>query len=353
MRTPRLCLLCGRLRGDGEDDAAACAGCGEMPPEVTWQSTQSYAPGRRAGQAVVMTLLGIVVLAAAVVLAYAAVRGARTGGATLLMLFFSLIVAAAAGLVFWGAGYTLFVRTYRFNSADGRVTGDVSTLAGRVRTAFGLNYVLRPLALPASARDLTSARAFAADPAALCERLRAAGPTDEAQAWLGLDEDVVVVLAAIFGMAARGEIDVRAGTGRRFWIGPRPEHVKELEEVIWLRARGGGAPSLAFERRLHEHLDAIASTRRGDAIPGSELAAYRVGAAREEVPLVQLADVVAHFAIHAEGDVGEHLRELFAAEAVTVYQDEVAAALVAAAKVDPRATRALVLDVASTMDAVS
>jgi hypothetical protein len=351
MRPPRLCLLCGRLPKKGEDAAAACAGCGELPPEVTWQSTQSYRPGQRAGIVVVCALVGLALLAVAALVVREAIRAPSLAEAVVEMAL-ALFVVLAAGLLFWASCYTLLVRTYRFASPDGRTTGDVSTLAGRVRTAFGLHYVLRPIALPASARDLTSARAYAADPSALCERLRAAGPSDDQEAWVGLDDDVTVVLAAILGMAARGEIEVLAGSGRRFWIGLQPEQVKQVEDMIWLRPRAGATHALAFERRLVELLDTHTSARRREASSGP--AAYRVGAARDEAPLVQLADLMWRLAMEVDptdGDVSAHLREMFAMEDVDVYRDEVAAVLIAAAKADSRATRALTLDVIQALEA--
>lgn len=352
MRPPRLCLLCGHVPKGGEDVAAACASCGEAPPEVRWQSTQSYPPGQRARLIAVTAFVAVLMLALAAILVREAVRAPSLTGVRLMQIGVALVLVCATGLVLWIAEYTLFVRTYRFESADGRVTGDVSTFGDRVYTAFGMHYVLRPVDVPAAAVALSSASALAAGPAALRERVRAVGAE---RAWLALDDEMTLALAAILGMAARGEIEVLAGTARRFWIGTRPEAPKEVEDAIWVSPRGGAAAAQPFERRFREHLDAIVSERRGGAIGDAGPAAYRVGAARDEAPRVLLGDVVARFGMEidrTDDDEGPSLRDLFAADAIEVDGDAVAAALVAAVSVDARAAQAIVYETAETLEAM-
>ncbi|APR83086.1 Hypothetical protein A7982_08435 [Minicystis rosea] len=337
-------MLCGRRRAPGEDDASACAACGEPPPEVRWQSMESYKPGQRAGLVIVVTVVGLGVSALALAIGRSAFLAPSFDGSSLVKLGMSAILLFASGILFWAGGYTLFIRAHRFESADERVFGELFQLGGRVWKAFGMSYGLRPIdvaGIPGAA-SLTSASAWAANPSALCAPLIARGETEHAHA---TDFEHAVATAAILGMAARGEIELLLGEPRRYWIGQRPEQVSPVRKKIWVRARGG-APSLAFERLFRTHLDAVLASDRAPA-PSVETS-YRVAAPSEPRTAAPLEIVIRMLELardgHSDIDFSEYLRGLFSAEEPASDEGIVAAVKAMAAR-DPAALTALAIDV--------
>lgn len=341
MRPPPLCLLCGHLRTPREDPAAPCSACREPPPAVEWQSTESYKPGQRA------LLGGAGIAGGAIVALFAAllVRGIvrAPGDDVIIKSLLVLVVACISGFLFWGGGYTLLVRGYRFESKDGRVYGSVTTLGGRIERAFGLSFALRPLDLGSvpGARSLTSLAARALDEVKI-DGSRPIQVTGEA----------APALAAILGMAARGEIELLAGEPRRFWVGPKPDHLSQVRNHIWLRARHGAAPDLPFENRFLSHLAALSGAPLRE--PGES--GYRVAAMvddRDEPP-IPLDDVLMRLGEESDAagtSLEEHVTALLGPAREEPAAPAVSRTLVAAASVDEEAAFAIASDVVEWMNA--
>lgn len=332
MPPPPICLHCGHL-----DGAEPCARCGRPAPEVRWGTRDGYTSAvKRALDAVGLGLLGLALAGLATAMVIGSLRRPSVGVHEVFFCALALLVLGFAGLALWAAGHTGLLRSWSFEANDERVSGHVTTLAGRLHEGFGLSYTEVAAKVPSEAAALGSSvppEVAAAALAALPARLREVAHVDDGQ---------LVVVAAILGMAARGEIAIEPGEPQRFWIGARPKTAPSwIRRRVWLRRTGSAVPALAFEKALIRHLEALALARAAPPAPGPD--GYRTAAGAEAAPSVPLLDVMVELA-------GERVDDAEAAACVGAlcvpapHQPGVGVALAAAVAADPETAVAIALE---------
>jgi hypothetical protein len=345
-------MLCGRVRKRGEDAEARCAGCGERAPRGQWEPRDKTPWGQRALRAVQLVAIGVFLGAVALKILMAAAGAGRFSALQIIAVLASLALVVIGGFVVFAAWETLFVWSATFESPGRRIEGEAHMSGNRIEWVSVRRYSLRLLdvARAPGASRLSSASARAAGPRAL---LGCVVAFDRHRAWGFLDDDTVVCVAAILGMAARGELDVLVGEAQGFRISSKFPGELRSDLKIWLRPRSDGGPLLPFEGRLVEHARTLSASLPRERVPRAVPGGYRGSATPEEplAPAVALCDVLGHFYLQPrqrEEHLLQYLRRPPAEEGASL--EDIAAAFLDAAKIELEATRQLALGVHSVLE---
>lgn len=274
---------------------SVCPRCGSPPPEGVWMFDRT--PGESVWGSIKLITLGLLLFGISARILMYLVGSRPFDGLAIFLVVVVLVLLLIGGLVLYRAGEIVFVQDGSFRSNDGMVEGQVHLVAGVVRSAFCTRYVIERFDVCAPPSDADARRLTSASARGCVGALRGA-----LEACVGewLTDEMIVGVAAVFGMAARGEIDLLVG---------RPSGWRVEKGVVLatyggamqlrLHASGGVVPSLPFERHLVEHVTTLLPNRRRAARVEAAPAGYRSAPARdaEEGASVELSAVLERYAM--------------------------------------------------------